>query len=87
MLLQLIDDVLAESEGLCFTGRLTRLVNVLSGFYPDIEITIGINEQISNRLTVVRNRCSGDDVKVEFEKELIELGIPEEERMVWLEDL
>ena len=31
---------------MCFTGRLTRLLNTLVGFYNDIELQISDSEQI-----------------------------------------
>ena len=38
----------------CFTGRLSRLINVLNGFYDDIIINIGTNEQIGNIIILIR---------------------------------
>lgn len=47
LLIRLHEEII-ESKNLCFVGRVTRLVNVLSGFYDDIHIGISDNEQIEN---------------------------------------
>lgn len=35
---------ITDGIGLCFVGKISRLVNSLSGFYPDINVTISDNE-------------------------------------------
>lgn len=40
----------------CFTGRIGRLVSTLVGFYDDINVTIGENEQISNIIIITKNK-------------------------------
>jgi len=64
-----------SAECKCFTGRITRLVNCLSGFDDDVVIKISDNEQIGNVLSVMRNKYEKDD---EFRenaiKQLLELG-------------
>lgn len=57
-----LNEELLESNGKCFVGRLTRLVNVLVGYYDDI--TIGISDTdrigaiIQNVLNENRDRIS-----------------------------
>jgi hypothetical protein len=41
---------------MCFTGRITRLVNTLSGFDPDVSITITENEQLSNLVMLTKEK-------------------------------
>jgi hypothetical protein len=41
-----LNEEMDEAECKCFTGRLSRLVNVLNGYYHDITINISENEQI-----------------------------------------
>ena len=81
----------------CFTGRVTRLVNVLSGFYPDINIQISVNEQISNVVQELRRKYDlnlgnanhsnetddTDDFKELLRQELIERGYDEATISVW----
>jgi len=39
----------------CYTRRLSRLVNCLNGFYDDITVRIGTNEQIGNIIIVTKD--------------------------------
>lgn len=45
-----------ESDRKCFTGRLTRLVNCLSGFYDDVELKISDKSQINGIILAVKRR-------------------------------
>ena len=75
----------------CYTGRLSRLVNCLNGFYDDIEIKIHGNQQISNIILLIKNKLEteeGIDVeewKSEVKKELIEREYKPDEIEEWLE--
>jgi hypothetical protein len=42
-------------EGVCFTGRISRLVNCLSGFDDIINIGISDSEQLGIIISVVKN--------------------------------
>jgi hypothetical protein len=44
-----------DAECKCFTGKISRLVNCLSGIDELVEIQISENEQIGNIITLVRN--------------------------------
>jgi Leucine-rich repeat (LRR) protein len=86
-----LNEELAEGECMCFTGRLSRLVNVLNGFYDDIRIEISTNEQIANVILVLRQQHglkSEDDmtdaVKEAIRKELEERGYEADIIEVWL---
>ena len=46
---------ITDAEHKCFTGRLTRLVNILNGYSPLVEIKISDNYQIANIITLVKN--------------------------------
>jgi hypothetical protein len=56
------------SEGKCFQGRLSRLINVLSGYHQCVAICISPNEQIGN--VVIMLKKQNPNVSVE---EFIEL--------------
>ena len=51
-IMKILEEEMLDTIGQCFTGRMTRLVNVLNGYYDDIEIKIGTNEQISNIIVI-----------------------------------
>jgi len=55
-------DILAEEirhgAGLCFTGRVTRLVNALGGFVPGVGVTLSQKEAIQNDVIVARRRMA-----------------------------
>lgn len=72
---------------MCFTGQVTRIANSLSGFMEGVEITISVNEQISNAMVAVNRRCEKDpslDARTEAKKALDELKVPEEQQQEWL---
>jgi hypothetical protein len=54
----------------CFTGRLSRLLNVLNGYYEDIKIEISENDQIANIIYLTREFLS-DKYDLEAHKELV----------------
>jgi len=71
-----LTEEMTESECQCFTGRLTRLVNVLSGFCPVVKISISEREQCGNIMTNLMNQgLGGDNLRQAFEKECAERQI------------
>ena len=64
-LYQRLNEEMADAECKCFTGRLSRLVNVLVGFFDDIRIEISGAEQISVVIALVKARHRiGDEDEV-----------------------
>ena len=70
---------------------MSRLVNVLNGFFEDVEITISANEQISNVILVLRSKHNlgidddmTDEVKEKIRAELEERGYEDDIIEVWL---
>ena len=60
----------------CFTGKVTRLVNALTGFIDDVQIGYSENEQINNAVIAIMRRHENDstiNVKEEIKKMLDEL--------------
>ena len=47
-ILAVLNQEISDGLCMCFTGRLTRLLNTLVGFYDDIELQISDSEQITN---------------------------------------
>lgn len=79
-----------DGIGYCFTGRVTRLVNSLSGFVDGIQVGYSENEQINNAVIATIRRCEANpELKVldEVRKVLTELNVPEERQTVWLDVL
>ena len=83
-----LDDEMSDSMCKCFTGRLTRLVNVLVGFSEDIEINISGSERISAIiLSVLSGSAIGemtDELKEICITKLKEAGIEKSEIEKWL---
>jgi len=78
---QILNQELEDSDCKCFTGRMSRLVNVLNGFSPLVEVKILESTQIANILTIIRNRLNESDEgytvekhKEEFKKEMLDRG-------------
>ena len=84
-LMRRLDEEMMESECKCFTGRITRLLNVLNGFYEDIQITISNNERIS---AIILSTLDGQEMSDELREicraKLKDIGIEDEEIEVWL---
>lgn len=90
-LYQRLNEEMGDAECMCFTGRLTRLVNVLAGFYDDIKIEISANTQISVIIALVKERhhlTDEDDLteeaKTEIRQELQERGYDSDTIEPWL---
>ncbi len=88
-LYQRLNEEMADAECKCFTGRLSRLVNVLVGFFDDIRIEISGAEQISVVIALVKTRHNiGDEdevtpeakaeIRTELEARGYETGVIEE---------
>jgi hypothetical protein len=82
-----------SAECKCFTGRISRLVNVLNGYYDDIKIEIAENEQIGTIIgIIVQNyiKENGENYDAEklkdiVKKELIDRNLDEKTISQWLE--
>jgi Leucine-rich repeat (LRR) protein len=73
----------------CFTGRISRVVNCLSGFSPLVNIQIKDESQIGNIIVIIKEQL-GDEYSVEKHKklvykELVERGFDEDTINEWLE--
>ncbi len=90
-LYQRLNEEMADAECKCFTGRLSRLVNVLVGFFDDIRIEISGAEQISVVIALVkaRHRIGDEDAmtseaKAEIRTELEARGYESSVIEEWL---
>jgi Leucine-rich repeat (LRR) protein len=81
-LYSLLKEALREGRNVCSTGRIGRLVNVLSGFDDNVQIKISQNSQIGAIVSKFRER---GELKEKVEEELRSRGIEKEEISEWLE--
>jgi len=58
---KILSQEMNDADCMCFTGRITRLVNSLNGFFPDIILEINSAEQIGNIMTVIRNKLKNEN--------------------------
>jgi hypothetical protein len=84
-ILSVLDTEVADSKSLCFTGRITRLVNCLNGFDTDVIINISENEQLSNLMVLINNRYDNlEEKKQELFKAMKERGFSKEKIDEWV---
>jgi hypothetical protein len=69
---------MSDSICMCFTGRISRLINCLNGFTDLVKINIADNQQIGNIIIIVKEKLELDNNynienhKYLVKKELIE---------------
>ena len=86
-ILAVLNQEINDGICMCFTGRLTRLLNTLVGFYDDIELQISDSEQITNIIMGLKNKFpSGDQNKIKdaVRKELLDRQYSESIINEWL---
>ena len=77
-----------ESECKCFTGRISRLVNCLSGYSDKVCIQNTENEEINNILSIIMSKKGMKTIemlKKEVNLALKERGYADEKIAEWLE--
>jgi Leucine-rich repeat (LRR) protein len=87
-ILKILDEEMENAECKCFTGRISRLVNVLNGYYDDINIKISDNSQIGTIISIIKQNYIGnniDELKEIIRKELIERNIDVKVIKEWIE--
>ena len=86
-ILPILSQEMSDALCMCFTGRITRLVNSLSGFVPEVEIKISDNEQISNLIIVTKDKIipyDNEKHKILFQKEMEERGYSQDIITEWM---
>jgi len=58
---KILSQEMDDADCMCFTGRITRLVNSLNGFFPDINIEINSTEQIGNIMEIIRSKLENEN--------------------------
>ena len=83
---QVLNQEISDGLCMCFTGRLTRLLNSLAGFYDDIELQISDSEQITNVIMSLKRKITdGNQLKEAVRKELEEREYSQAIISEWLE--
>ena len=85
---QRLNEEMQESECKCFTGRISRLVNCLSGYSDKVKIQISESEEIGNIISVImekRGIKTTETLKEEVSVALKERGYIETTINEWLE--
>ena len=85
---QRLNEEMQESECKCFTGRISRLVNCLSGYSDKVKIQISESEEIGNIISVImekRGIKTTETLKEEVEGALKERGYEETKINEWVE--
>jgi len=79
-ILRILEDEMSDAECKCFTGRISRLVNCLNGFYDDIRVEVGAKEQIGNIIILIKNKLIDQGkYTVAAHKEEVRLALQERE--------
>ena len=84
---KILSQEMSDALCMCFTGRITRLVNTLSGFVPEVIMHISDNEQISNLVLLTKDKINpynSDEHKALFQKEMQERGYSQDIINEWL---
>ena len=85
---QRLNEEMQESECKCFTGRISRLVNCLSGYSDKVKIQISEGEEIGNIISVImekRGIKTIETLKEEVRVALKERGYEETKINEWVE--
>src|SRR3989339_1169288 len=71
-LYKIMNNEISEANCKCFTGRISRLINVLNGYDEHIEIHIADNEQIGNIIILIKNDLGENYDENEFKGQVRE---------------
>jgi hypothetical protein len=83
---QRLNEEMVDSICKCFTGRITRLVNCLSGISDKVVIKISSSEEIGNIISIARVKFTDiDEIKEYATKELKERGYTDDVIIQWIE--
>ncbi len=86
-ILPILSQEMSDALCMCFTGRITRLVNTLAGFVPEVTIHISDNEQISNLVLLTKDKINpynSDEHKSLLQKEMQERGYSQDIINEWI---
>ena len=82
-ILEIMNQEIIDSSDKCFTGKMSRLINVLNGNDERINIKISDNDDMNNTVICIKNKLLKENIytleqhKLLAKKELIEKGYEE----------
>jgi hypothetical protein len=77
-ILEIFNTEMTDAICKCFTGRISRLINVLNGFDHRVKVEMADNEQIGNVVILIQNQLETEDnYSVEKHRELVALALTE----------
>ena len=86
-LLKILEEQVTEAADKCLTGKFTRTLSVLVGFYEDIMIEISDSSRIGAIILAVRDRvwpCEISELRTQAHRALIEAGYEESMIEPWI---
>jgi len=87
-ILQILNQEMSDAMCMCFTGRMTRLLNTLNGFDPRVFINISDNEQIAAIIEIARKKTNDTSEQRELvTNEMTERGYSNETIDEWTQYL
>jgi hypothetical protein len=94
-ILDVMQSEISEMGGICFTGRFTKILNCLSGFFPQANITVSNREHMQNRIVQAIKKVQQahgpngstytEEAKKVVKDILIEFKVPDDEHEAWLD--
>ena len=88
---KILNNEMKDASCMCFTGRISRLINSLNGFDTEVIINISDSEQISQIILLIRDRLgteyTTDKHKELVLKELLERGFSSDKIDIWIDSI
>jgi len=85
---KVLNQEMQDSICVCFTGRLSRLINSLNGFDDRVQIKISDQQEIANLIISIRQKYNKLDQQIEMtRKEMKDRGYDDETISTWIEYL
>jgi hypothetical protein len=82
---KVLDQEMQDSICRCFTGRLSRLVNCLSGFDDRVEIRISSDQEIANLIISVKQKYDNLEQQIKMvREEMTERGYDQQTVDLWI---
>jgi hypothetical protein len=82
-----LEQEMLDAQSKCFMGQVTRLINVLVGFYDDISLNIGESDQIFAKVQANKNRNNGTVNIQELVTDLKEIKVSQDKINEWVDAL
>jgi len=83
-ILKVLNQEMSDAMCMCFTGRITRLLNTLNGYDPRVVINISDSEQITAIVEIARKKTNDAYAQKELvTKEMLQRGYPKETIEEW----